>query len=164
MPQCKEKQTISLKNFHQKFPNEKMARAYLEGVRWNSKPHCAHCGANDISIVKNEKPVPYRCRKCHKRFSVKTGTLLANSRLPLRSWLLAIHLLTTSRQGISSSQLARALGCAQKTARRCEHRIREAYKSGELMGDSAAVEIDEGYIGGKGHNMPPRVVRARRAV
>jgi len=71
--------------------------------------------------------MPYRCRSCRKHFSVRTGTVLAESRLSLQKWLLAIHMLTSARKGIPSTQMARELGITQKSAWFLAQRIRETW-------------------------------------
>lgn len=91
--------------------------------------------------------MPYRCRDCRKHFSVRTGTVLAESKLPLHKWLMAIYLLHTARKGVSSIQMAKQLGITQKSAWFLDHRIREAMKQrGGIL--SGTVEADETYIGG----------------
>ena len=97
----------------------------------------------------------YRCKDCRAHFSVRTGTVLAESRLPLLKWLLAIFMLTSARKGIPSTQMARELGITQKSAWFLAQRIRETWlksQSGENddMGDH--VQVDEAYVGGKESN------------
>lgn len=95
--------------------------------------------------------MPYRCRDCRKHFSVRTGTVLAESRLPLHKWLMAIYMMTTARKGIPSTQMARELGITQKSAWFLAQRIRETWLGGN-GGTGNEVEVDETYIGGKEKN------------
>ncbi len=144
-------ETISLYEFFQRIPNEEAARQYLEAKRWNNQPVCGHCGSIDVSECKDHKPMPYRCKGCRKHFSVRTGTVLAESRLPLHKWLMAIYMMTTARKGIPSTQMAKELGVTQKTAWFLAQRIRETWMSSKGgLGDS--VEVDETYMGGKEKN------------
>lgn len=151
---AKEKpEILSTYQFMGKFPDEQAARKHLEARRWGQGRSCPHCGSLRTVAVKNEKPMPYRCQDCREHFSIRTGTILAESKIPLQKWLFAIYLMTTARKGISSMQLSRELGVTQKTAWFLEHRIREAYENsngGGLLGPT--VEIDETYIGGKEKN------------
>lgn len=148
-------ETISVFGFFKRFPDEAAAVAYVEGKRWPEGTWCPHCGAFECSRVKSGKPMPWRCRSCRKHFSVRTGTVFAESPLPVQTWLLAAYLMTSARKGISSVQLAKELGVTQKTGWFLEHRIREAFKRrGGLLGPE--VEIDEAYIGGKEHNKHAR--------
>ena len=146
-------ETISLYQFFQRFPNEEAAVAYFENNRWGGEPHCGHCGSLNVAPVKNQKPMPYRCRDCRKHFSVRTGTVLAESRLPLHKWLMAIYMMTTARKGIPSTQMARELGVTQKTAWFLAQRIRETWMSkADDDSMSGMTQVDETYIGGKEKN------------
>ena len=145
------KESISLYEFFQRFPDEAAAVAYVESRRWPDGVCCPKCGSVRAVAVKNAKPMPWRCKDCRKFFSVRTGTVFAESKLGIHKWLMAAYLMTTARKGISSVQLAKELGVTQKTAWFLEHRIREAFASrGNLLGET--VEMDETYIGGKEKN------------
>lgn len=153
---------ISLFKFFAKFPDEESARLHLEVGRWGAHgAFCPHCGSFSVTEVKNHKPMPYRCKDCRKHFSVRTGTILEESKIPLRKWLMAIYMMTTARKGIPSTQMAKELGITQKSAWFLAQRIREAWLdnssesgpapegSGSLNGE---LEVDETYIGGKEAN------------
>ncbi len=95
--------------------------------------------------------MPYRCRDCRKRFSVRTKTVMEASNLGYQTWALAIYILTTSLRGVSSMKLRRDLGITQKSAWHLAHRIRKAWESeGGLF--SGPVEVDETYVGGRERN------------
>jgi len=146
-------ETVSLYQFFQRFPDEEAARLYFERNRWADEVACPHCGSASVAEVKNHKPMPYRCRDCRQHFSVRTGTVLAESRLPLHKWLMAIYMMTTARKGIPSTQMARELGITQKSAWFLSQRIRETWLAGSgdgMMGGD--VQVDETYIGGKERN------------
>ena len=98
--------------------------------------------------------MPYWCTDCRSYFSVKTGTPLASSNIPLRKWAIAIYLCLTSLKSVSSMKLHRDLKISQKSAWFMLHRIREAWmpKSGGKPYDGP-VEVDETYMGGKRRNM-----------
>ncbi len=142
---------ISLFQFFETFPDEKAAVKFVESKRWSRGRVCPHCGSSSTVEIKSKKPMPYRCKDCRKHFSVRTGTVLAESKLSIRKWVMAAYLMTSARKGISSIQLAKELGVTQKTAWFLEHRIREAFTTrGGLL--YAEVEVDETYIGGKEKN------------
>lgn len=144
-------ETISLFQFFQQFPTEESARLYFEGKRWASGAVCGHCGSTNVVECKGHKPMPYRCRDCRQHFSVRTGTVLAESRLPLQKWLMAIYMMTTARKGIPSTQMAKELGITQKSAWFLAQRIRETWM-GDNTGMGSTVEVDETFIGGKEKN------------
>lgn len=138
----------SLYEFFSKFPNEESARKYFELKRWNGHVRCPHCGSDHITECKDGKPMPYRCKTCRKFFSVRFGTILEESKLPLHKWLMCMYLLATSRKGISSVQVSKILGVTQKTAWFLCHRIREVWMKSKKDKLDGIIEIDETYIGG----------------
>jgi transposase-like protein len=144
--------TLSTFEFFQKFPNEEAARLFFEKRRWNDEPVCGHCGSLSVTECKDHKPMAYRCKDCRKHFSVRTGTVLAESRLPLLKWLLAIYMLTSARKGIPSTQMARELGVTQKTAWFLAQRIRETWLKDRDDHMDGQVQVDETFIGGSESN------------
>jgi transposase-like protein len=143
------KSILSDKHFH----NEAAAYAFVEARVWPNGPVCPHCGGVDrISKMggKSTRIGAYKCYQCRKPFTVKIGTVFEASHVPMRHWLQAMFLLSSSKKGISSNQLHRTLGCTLKTAWFISHRIREAMRvtGVEPMGGSGkVVESDETYIG-----------------
>ena len=137
----------SLYEFFSKFPNEEPARKYFELKRWNGHVRCPHCGSDHITECKNHFPMPYRCKDCRKFFSVRFGTILEESKLPLHKWLMCMYLLATSRKGISSIQISKELGITQKSAWFLCHRIREVWMKDKKEKLDGIVEVDETFIG-----------------
>ena len=133
-----------------------LRESILKTKRWRKTGrYCPHCGSVRTSEVKNEKPMPYRCKEkgCRKHFSVRTGTVLAESNVPLHKWLLAIFLLSTNLKGVSSCKLARDIDVTQKTAWFLAHRIRKVHESQLETRLDSPLEADESYFGGKYRNM-----------
>lgn len=136
------------------FNDEEAARTHYEAIRWPNGPVCPHCGAVDSATQlkgKSTRPGVYKCRECEKPFSATVGTVFERSHIPLNKWLLAMHLLCSSKKGMSAHQLHRMLGVTYKTAWFMAHRIREAMNdggsSGPLGGKDKIVEADETYLG-----------------
>lgn len=143
---------LSLIELFEKFPDEQAARRWFEDTRWQGQRACPHCGSVRTRAVENEKPMPYRCMDCREHFSVKTGTVMHRSKIPLRKWVIAIFLLSTSVKGVSSMKLHRDLGVTQKTAWFMAQRIREGWTQGTGHMEDGTVEVDETYVGGKEKN------------
>lgn len=137
--------TLSVYSFMQKFPDESSAVLFFEKQIWDDKPVCPHCGSAETTP--RVKRNGHRCKTCRKDFTIRTGTIFENSRLPLHKWLYAMYLLVTSRKGISSLQLSKEIDVTQKTAWFLLQRLRKACGSNNSM-LSGIVEIDEVYIGG----------------
>ena len=144
---------ISLLELTAMFPDEASAVAWFEGVRWAEGRRCPRCGFDTTAETPNRRPMPYRCSGCKTYFSVRTGTVLAHSRLPMRKWMFAIYLVLTNLKGVSSMKLHRDLGVTQKTAWFMLHRIREAWAHSAGEPFAGPVEADETYVGGKAKNM-----------
>ncbi|MGH9434277.1 MAG: IS1595 family transposase [Terriglobia bacterium] len=135
-----------------KFTDEQ-ARQYLEAIRWPKGADCAHCGSPKVTKLGGQaaRTGLYKCRDCRKKFTVMVGTIFEDSHIPLRSWVIAFHLMCSSKKGFSAMQLQRNLGLkSYKSAWHMAHRIRHAMKEegfADLLQD--AVEVDETYVGGK---------------
>ncbi len=114
--------------------------------------YCPHCGCCDrITACRNRSNRPYWCGDCRKHFSVRTGSVLANSKIPLRKWAIGIHLHLTRPYGISGRQLAFDLGLTEKSALFMLHRIREGWPKQESLNCNVG-EVDEVNIGGEDPN------------
>lgn len=146
-----ERHGITLMELFALFPDEASAQAWFEETRWPDGRACGKCGSVNTRDVASGKPMPYWCSDCRSYFSIKTGTVMQGSNLPLRTWAIATYQMTTSLKGVSSMKLSRDLGIAQKNAWHLMHRIREAMRSDDPL-FRGPVEADETYIGGKEAN------------
>lgn len=111
--------------FIQSSPNERAVRTFLERRRWGNIPVCGHCGSSKISECKDDTPMAYRCRTCRKHFSIRTGTILSESRLPLRKWITAIWLVTNTDGDATITHVAHELCVTLKTAKFLKQRIQD---------------------------------------
>ena len=156
------------------FNDEDAARKHFEATRWPDGPVCPHCGVvNEATLMQggSTRPGLYKCRACDKPFSATVGTVMESSHIPLHKWLLAMHLMASSKKGISAHQLMRNLGLGSyRTAWFMCHRIREAMTdtshkaTGGLGGANKVVEVDETYVGGKAKNRAFRKPAPKKAV
>ena len=141
---------ISFPQLTKMFHNEEAAEQWWIQQRWPHGVTCVRCESQNIQERRTRKPQPYRCRDCRKDFSVKTGTLLHNSKLTLQQWAFAVYQMSTSLKGTSSMKLHRDLDITQKSAWHVGHRIRSMWNMAQQV--SSPVEVDETYIGGKEAN------------
>ena len=135
-----------------RFQTAEAAREWLEMQRWPTGVHCTHCGSFSVTGLsgKAHRPGVYQCNDCRQQFTVTTGSVMERSKIPLNKWLMAMHLMASSKKGYSAHQLHRTLGITYQSAWFLAHRIREAMAneaSGPLGGEGKAVEVDETYFG-----------------
>jgi len=116
-------------------------RAYLEQLRWPEGVRCPRCDA-DKGISRLERRGQFDCNSCSYQFSVRVGTVLQDSQLPLWKWVLAVFVMAESEEGISANQLKQVLGVSYKTAWYLSHRIRSSMKNEASEDLHAALEDD----------------------
>jgi len=129
-------------------------RKAIEAIRWPDGVCCPRCGSEHVSYLDNARI--WKCYENHpkSKFSLKVGTIFEDSAIGFEKWLPALWLLTNCKNGISSYELARALGVTQKTAWFMLSRLRMALHDGLAHSKMTGhVEADETYIGGKARNM-----------
>lgn len=134
------------------FADQQVCNEYMRRIKWpGAEPSCPHCGSENIGEVKSRNLI--QCRACRKQASYKTGTIFEDSPLGLDKWFVAIWAIANCKNGISSYELARAVGITQKSAWFVLHRIREAMKSRSFTKFGGTIEVDETFIGGEAANM-----------
>jgi transposase-like protein len=143
----------------QYFSDEQVCIDAVAIMRWPNGAHCPDCIGE-----KGQKPYylktqkRWKCRDCRRQFSVKVGSIFEDSAVSLQKWLPALWMIVNDKNGISSHELARALGVTQKTAWFMLHRLRVALKERDLgtklgSNEGGEIEVDEAYIGGRIKNM-----------
>ena len=157
--------------------DEAAAFERVERMLWPEGPVCPHCGVVDRAYrltgvrTKPSKKHPegkerhglWKCRECRKQFTVRKSTIFEESHIPLFKWMQAIHLMVSSKKGISSHQLGRTLEITQASAWFMAHRIREAMKTGAfdpMGGNGGVVEADETFIGREPGKTKPKNARS----
>ena len=134
MPNSKKRiaETISVTQLLRIFPDNESCVKWMEKMRWNGKPTCAHCGGTEQVSDPPSKPNAYWCGNCRLHFSVTTGTILHATKTPLRNWIVAIYSVITAKNGVSSMQLSKEIGVQYRTAWYMLYRIREACAKDEF--------------------------------
>ena len=140
------------------FHDEAKAEEHIFRSRWpDGEPICPHCESTNCMVMAGKTQAGYwLCRSCRDKFTVRTGTVMERSHIPLHKWLLATHLMAASKKGMSAKQMERMLGVTYKTAWFLCHRIREAMDEANkpnepLGGPGKTVEADETFVGGFKH-------------
>jgi transposase-like protein len=157
MPKAKRPKAVhqlTIPQFEAMFPHEDACRAYLQARRWPDGVHCPRCGNPKVYDLASRK-WHWQCEQCDPngyRFSILVGTIFENTNKPLRDWYRVVHMMLTSKKGISALQVKRVMGFGSyETAWSMCHKVRTA-----LMEDidklGGIVEVDETYIGGKDKN------------
>src|ERR1700687_568427 len=156
MARVKAIKQLTNQQFNDMFATEDDCKRYLVTRRWPEGIHCPRCGNVDVYPVTN-RPSHGQCSKSARaggyRFSVLVGTIFENTNKPLRDWFKVIHLMLTSKKGISARQLWRYMGFGSlKTAWYMAHRVRVALAERDFDKLGGVVEVDETFVGGKAKN------------
>lgn len=135
------------------FSRPENCRNFVVARRWPNGVICPVCGSDKVTF--SEKHNRWQCGSHHaqRQFTVKTGTIFEESPIGLDKWLMAMWLIVTCKNGISSYEVHRAIGVTQKTAWFLNHRIRMALHDGSFEKLTGHCEADETFIGGKARNM-----------
>jgi transposase-like protein len=140
------------------FSDEQVCIDTIAKMRWPKGPACPACEHKEHYYLKTQKR--WKCKDCHRQFSVKLGTIFEDSPISLDKWLVALWMLVNCKNGISSYEVGRDLGITQKSAWFVLHRLRLALQEKSLVklgGEGKTVEVDETFIGGLSRNMHKQV-------
>jgi transposase-like protein len=137
------------------FSDPQLTFDYVVKLRWpDGKVTCPRCNSTEHSFISTRRM--WFCKGCKKQFTVKVGTIFEDSALGMDKWMIAVWLIVNAKNGISSYEIARALGITQKSAWFMMHRVRLALHNKDFVklgGSGKEVEVDETFIGGKARNM-----------
>lgn len=137
------------------FPDEQTCIDHLRAIRWKDGEFCPYCGDNRVYHFSDRKT--FKCGACRQRFSIKVGTIFADTKLPLRKWFMAIWMATNHPKGIASTTLAKDLKITQKSAWFVMHRLRYAARTNSFNAPlKGSVEADTTFVGGKEINKHAR--------
>jgi transposase-like protein len=149
--------------------DERAAVEFWENKLWGGEPRCPHCKSTDVLMFmdaktgQRDKRFLWKCHGCKKQFTVRVGTVLEESRIPLRHWVYATWRMATSKKGVAALEIKRQCQISYPSALFLLHRIRFAMtpQYGESPKLTGVVECDETYVGGKprpgtGYHAPGR--------
>jgi transposase-like protein len=158
---------ITIQNIRTKITSEADAYVYIEGLRWNGHPVCAHCGSDRVNLLnpangldratrtgtRSQRRV-WKCYACRKQFSVTTGTIFHGTKVSLEIWAFIFFEMCANKNGLAAREVQRKYGLTAKTSWFVTQRVREAMRREPLAGMIAntVVEADETWIGGKPKN------------
>jgi transposase-like protein len=144
---------VNLTQVTDQFGTDEKCRKALEQLRWENGPKCPRCQSDATPIANRYQ---YDCDSCHYQFSVTAGTIFHDSHLSLWKWFITVALLCESKKGMSACQIQRTVGMSYKTAWYLCHRIRAAMVEIGKPKLGGEIEMDETYVGGKGHGLEQR--------
>ncbi len=170
------KQQFSIPALMAQVPTEEAAYKLLEDLRWNGRPVCPHCGSiaahyflkprgegrkTRTGTISNRRV--WKCKDCRKQFSVLTGTIFHGTKVPIRTWIMVVFEMCSSKNGVAAREIERKYDLTPKSAWFMTQRIREAMRREPLAGLlSGTVIADETWIGGKPSNRPKHKRPARK--
>ena len=148
---------MTIPQFEKMFPNEDACSAYLVSHRWPDGVRCPRCGLAEKVVAMTTMAFKWQCYNCNPdsgyRFSEIAGTIFENTNKPLREWFRVIHMMLTSKKGVSALQVQRVMGFGSyRTAWHMCHRVRAGLADEQFTKLMGIVEVDETYVGGKAHN------------
>jgi transposase-like protein len=157
----KQKQPKTLQDAIKHFSNPDNVLAYMTRLRWpDGVVKCPTCKRTDVVFLKNQRKWQCKSVHPHRQFSAKVGTIMEDSPIPAEKWLIVVWMLSNCKNGVSSYEIADAVGITQKSAWFMLHRIRLGMKADygygplrKIGGPDNEVEVDETFIGGRKENM-----------
>jgi hypothetical protein len=139
--------SLSLFEFHERFPDEESCVKYLASLKWQDGYQCKNCGHGHYcqGIEKYDR----QCTKCRRLESPKSGTLFHRCKFPLLKAFYIVYYVSTSKSGISSPELSRKLELRQKTCWLFKQKVMRAMSSSGNHPMDGKVDVDETYVGGQ---------------
>lgn len=147
---------LSMVEFVAQYGTEAKCRRALYRARWPKGFRCPACGDRRRSTFRRGAQTYYQCRACQHQTTLIAGTLFAATKLPLRTWFVAIYALTATKTNVAALELMRQLGVCYRTAWRLKHKIMQAMTAREEARQLAGfVQVDDAYLGGERNGGKP---------
>lgn len=142
--------------FHAQYDTEARCRRALYRSRWPKGFRCPACGDRRRSTFQRGGQRYYQCRACAHQTALLSGTVFQSTKLALTMWLLAIHMLTSTKTNMSALELMRHLGVCYRTAWRLKHKIMQGMlEREEPRRRDGFVQVDDAYLGGERNGGKP---------
>ena len=136
------------------FADADVCHNYMKSLKWpDGCITCPNCGGDNIGEIASRRMFQCKAKDCRKQFSVKVGTIFEDSPLSLQKWFVTVWMIANAKNGVSSCELARAIGVTQKSAWHMLHRVRLAMQTKSFRKIQGEVESDETFVGGRKSNM-----------
>lgn len=149
-------QGLSMVEFLQAYGSEAQCREALFRSRWPQGFACPVCAERNHSRFERGAQTYYQCSACRQQTTLLTGTLFEATKLPLRTWFLAMHLLTSTKTNLAALELKRHLGVSYRTAWRLKHKVMQGMTQREETRQlQGFVQIDDAYLGGERNGGKP---------
>lgn len=147
---------LSMPAFIQRFGTEAKCRRALYRMRWSDGFRCPACQKRKRSTFRREGQLYYQCTACRHQTTLLAGTMFAATKLPLTTWFLALHLLTSTKTNLAALELMRHLGVSYSTAWRLKQKVMQAMTAQEEGRKlNGFVQIDDAYLGGERNGGKP---------
>jgi transposase-like protein len=141
-----------------RFFDPEAAQCYIESIKWPEGPVCPACGSQSVGYIKSRGRHQCRERGCRRQFSLTTGTIMEATHLRLDQWVVAVWMIVNCRNGVSSCEIARTIGCKQQSGWHLLHRVRRILQESAQEPLFGTVEADSTFVGG----LVPKMPRKRR--
>jgi transposase-like protein len=132
------------------------ATAFVQSIKWSDGPFCPKCGSVNVGHIQSRGRHQCREKGCRKQFSATTGTIMEATHLKADQWMVAVWMIVNCRNGVSSCEIARTIGCKQQSAWHLLHRVRHILQQDTSEPMRGTVEADGTIVGGLVKNMPKR--------
>jgi len=141
---------VSMPAFFARYGSEAQCAAALQALRWPGGFRCPRCNAAEHYVVDHGSRTLFQCRACRHQASLTAGTVMDSTKLPLRTWFLAIYLISQDKTGLSSLALMRHLGTSYRTAWLIQHKLMAAMAQRDAEQPlDGFVQLDDAYLGGE---------------
>ncbi|MGC9385295.1 MAG: IS1595 family transposase, partial [Kosmotogaceae bacterium] len=155
-------ESLSIFEFQGRFPDDDACLSYLADIKWSNGFVCPKCGHNHY--CKATKKHSRQCTKCNHIVSPTSGTLFHKVKFPILKAFYIVYYVSTTKKGISSTELSRKLSLRQKTCWLFKQKVMKAMQSSGNFKMQGKVEVDETVVGGQEEGVVGRKNKKKKLV